>query len=308
MFDVVGIGGSFHDILLLMDRFPIENTKNNPLRQVIHQGGGPVATGLCAASRLGAKCALMTPLADDDGAEFMKNEYLKDNIDITFSPIRKGTTTNTCYIIVNKDTGNRTICGAGGTVGRLYEEDINFDLIKSAKVLMLDGSSGTEVGTIAAKYARENGVKVMLDSEYPSPGMLSIMEHTDFLITSEECMYVYGESEDIEVCLRNAFKKGKHDIVVATLGNKGGAAFDGETYFEYPIFPSEVVDTNGCGDVFHGAFAYGYTRGWSYSKICHFASGVSSMKCMKLGGRSGIPTMPELVAWLTPYYDLSAHE
>ncbi|MCL1830565.1 MAG: carbohydrate kinase family protein [Oscillospiraceae bacterium] len=308
MFDIVGIGGSFHDILMLMERFPKENTKNNRLEDVFHQGGGPVATGLCAASRLGSSCSLMTPLGDDDGAEFMKKEYAKDNIDISSSPIRPGTTTHTSYIIVNRDTGNRTICGKGGTVGRLTEADINFDLIKSAKVLMLDGSSGTEVGVAAAKFAREHGVKVMLDSEWPSQGMLEITEHTDFLITSEDCMYEYGESKDIEECLRNAFAKGKHDIVVATLGNKGGAAFDGKDFFLYPIYPAEVVDTNGCGDVFHGAFAFGYTQGWSYNKICHFASGVSSMKCMKLGGRSGIPTLSQLKEWLTPYYDLDAHE
>ena len=306
MYDIVGIGGSFHDNLILMKRFPVDNTKNNPVLEVIKQGGGPVSTALCAASRLGASCAVMTTFGDDPEGDFLKSDFLKDNVDISHSVTREGTSSHTCYVLVSKDTGNRTICGKGGTVGRFKNGEINFDLIKSAKVFLVDGSSG-EAGLCGAKYARENSVKVMLDAESPSPEMREVMKHTDFLITSEQCMYEYGESEDIRHCLENAFAKGRHDIVVATLGNKGGMGYDGVNFIEYPIYPAPVVDTNGCGDVFHGAFAYGFIQGWSYDKICRFSSGVSSMKCMKLGGRSGIPTLPQLVEWLTPYYDLSKH-
>lgn len=306
MFEVVGIGGSFHDILMLMEHFPVENTKNNRILEIIHQGGGPVSTGLCAAARLGAKCSVMSVFSDDEGGIFLRQEFEKDNVDISSSVIRPGTKSYTSYVLVSQDSGYRTICGGGGNVGPLSEDEINFDLIKNATVLNLDGTSG-KAGVIAAKYAREHGVKVMLDAEFPRHGILDMIEYTDFLITSEECMFEYGESDDIKISLKNAFSKGKHDIVIATLGKQGGVGYDGKDLIEYPIFPAEVVDTNGCGDVFHGACSYGYIQGWSWEKICNFASGVSSMKCMKLGGRSGIPTMPELVEWLTPYYDLEKH-
>ena len=306
MFDIVGIGGSFHDNLLLMERFPVENTKMNRVVEVIQQGGGPVSTGLCAASRLGARCAIMSTFGDDSGGDFLKGEFLKDNVDISSSVTRPGASSNTCYVIVSRDSGYRTICGAGGTVGGLKREEIDFELIRAAKVLLIDGSSG-QAGIYGAQFARENGVKVMLDAEMPGKQIREMIKHTDFLITSEECMYEYGESDDMKTCLTNAFSKGRHDIVGATLGEKGGIVYDGENFIEYPIYPAKVVDTNGCGDVFHGAFAYGYLQGFSTEKNCHFSSGVASMKCMKLGGRSGIPTMPQLVEWLTPYYDLAEH-
>ncbi len=50
-------------------------------------------------------------------------------------------------------------------------------------------------------------------------------------------------------------------------------------YTEYPIYPAEVVDSNGAGDVFHGAFASAVVRGYSPIKCCHFASCVSALKC-----------------------------
>ena len=61
---------------------------------------------------------------------------------------------------------------------------------------------------------------------------------------------------------------------------------------------SPVVDTNGAGDVFHGACAVGELRGWSLDWTLTFANAVAAMKCRKLGGRAGIPTIMEVRAFL----------
>jgi sugar/nucleoside kinase (ribokinase family) len=63
-------------------------------------------------------------------------------------------------------------------------------------------------------------------------------------------------------------------------------------------FKVKVVDTTGAGDVFHGAFAYGFLQGWGVKKIAEFASAVSALKCTKLGGRSGIPTLEEALDFI----------
>ena len=60
----------------------------------------------------------------------------------------------------------------------------------------------------------------------------------------------------------------------------------------------EVVDTTGCGDVFHGAFAFGLARGWDVARNARFASATAALKCRALGGRTGIPTYGEVVAFL----------
>jgi sugar/nucleoside kinase (ribokinase family) len=59
-----------------------------------------------------------------------------------------------------------------------------------------------------------------------------------------------------------------------------------------------VVDTNGAGDVFHGACAVGELRGWPFAWTLTFASAVAAMKCRTLGGRRGIPRMAEVAAFL----------
>ena len=58
------------------------------------------------------------------------------------------------------------------------------------------------------------------------------------------------------------------------------------------------MDTNGAGDVFHGACAVGELRGWPLDWTLTFANAVAAMKCRKLGGRAGIPTITEVRAFL----------
>ena len=56
----------------------------------------------------------------------------------------------------------------------------------------------------------------------------------------------------------------------------------------------EVVDTVGAGDIFHGAFAAMVTMGKSVRDCALYSSATSAIKCTRIGGRAGIPTMDVL--------------
>ena len=74
-----------------------------------------------------------------------------------------------------------------------------------------------------------------------------------------------------------------------TCGKEGGIIHDGETMESYPAFLVEAVDTNGSGDVFHGAFAAAMMKGYSYKDCCLFASATSAIKCTGVGARESVP-------------------
>ena len=63
-------------------------------------------------------------------------------------------------------------------------------------------------------------------------------------------------------------------------------------------FEVDSVDTTGAGDVFHGAFLYAVLREWDIRRCCVFANAVAAMKCRRLGGRAGIPTLEESLGFL----------
>jgi sulfofructose kinase len=66
----------------------------------------------------------------------------------------------------------------------------------------------------------------------------------------------------------------------------------------YPALPAEVVDSNGAGDVFHGAFAYAYTVYGDFYKCCIFSSAVSALKCMGIGARESVPDLNTVINYL----------
>jgi len=70
-------------------------------------------------------------------------------------------------------------------------------------------------------------------------------------------------------------------------------------FFITPSFNVDVVDTTGAGDVFHGGYIYGLLQQWNIQKVVRFASAFAALKCTKLGGRAGIPSLKDVDQLLT---------
>lgn len=68
--------------------------------------------------------------------------------------------------------------------------------------------------------------------------------------------------------------------------------------FHTPAFQVDVVDTTGAGDVFHGAYIVAMMHGWTPRQCALFSTAVSAIKCTRLGGRAGIPTFEQTMAFL----------
>ena len=59
-----------------------------------------------------------------------------------------------------------------------------------------------------------------------------------------------------------------------------------------PAFKIKAIDTTGCGDVFHGAYAAALARGMSAPERIRFASAAAALKAEKSGGaQQGIPSL-----------------
>ena len=65
----------------------------------------------------------------------------------------------------------------------------------------------------------------------------------------------------------------------------------GDKIFHIPAFHVDVIDTTGAGDVFHGGYIYGLLQEWHIKDVVRFATICASLKCRKLGGRTGIPVL-----------------
>ena len=287
MSKIVGIGACVMDTLINVPYYPKEDTK---LRATSSKpaGGGPVATGIVAAQKLGVDTAYIGVLSDDNGGNFLKKDFEKYGVNTDLINIISGYRSFTSVIWLSADTTSRTCVFDKGDLPPLKLDDKQVAAIKSAQLLMVDGNE-MDAAVEAAKIARENGVKVLYDCGGLYEGVARLLAHTDIMIPSEEFALGHTGCTTAEDAAKKLYELYNPEVIVITQGKRGGILFDGKNIVSYPIYPAEVVDSNGSGDVFHGAFAAAVIKGYDYEKCCHFSSAVSGLKCTGIGARESVP-------------------
>jgi ribokinase len=291
--DVIGIGHCAVDFLGLVPYYPSLDEKIR-ITELRRQGGGEVATALVTLSRLGATTSFIGKIGDDDLGNFILTEFKKEKIDISHIIVEKGASSLCAFCIIDKVSGKRTIFWYKD-MKPLKKEELDKEFILSGKILLVDYHE-PEAAIIAAEWFKRVGKTVVLDIDTINPQLERLVKSVDVVIGSE----IFARNFAIDDYFSAAEKVASLGprIVVFTLGEKGCLCYTKEDKFIQPAFEVNVVDTTGCGDVFHGAFVYGLLRGWNLRKIAIFSNAVAAMKCTKIGGRAGIPSIKEVEGFL----------
>lgn len=287
MSKTVGIGANVYDTLYNISTYPTEDTKMRAAGSKT-AGGGPVATGLVAASKLGTSTAFIGTFSDDSGGKFLKEDFAKYGVDVSLTETKSGYRTFSSVLWLCADSASRTCVFDKGDLPPLVLNDAQRKAIREADMLMVDGNE-MDAAVEAAKIARESGTKVLYDCGGLYDGVERLLALTDIMIPSEEFSLGHTGCKTAEEAAKWLYEKYSPEVVVITQGKKGGLIFDGSVLTHYPVYPAKVVDSNGSGDVFHGAFAAGVARGFDYLKCCHFSSAVSAIKCTGVGARESVP-------------------
>ena len=296
MVKICGIGACVMDTLVTLAAFPAEDTKTRALSSKV-SGGGPVATGLVAARKLGVEAAYVGVLSTDAGGAFLLEDFQKYGVDTACVETVAGRRSFTSCIWLSEKDATRTCVFDRGDLPPLHLNEAQKRLIASSEILLIDGNE-LEAAEEACRVARENGVKVLYDCGGLYPGVERLLKLTDVMIPSREFALGHTGCATVEEAAAALFEKYRPEVVVITCGKEGGLLFDGEKTERYPAFPVEAVDTNGAGDVFHGAFAAAVTKGRSYRDCCLFASAVSAVKCTGTGARESTPDEKTALAFL----------
>lgn len=295
MSDIVGVGSAVYDTLIVTDTFPIEDTKIRA-KKIMQSGGGPCATGLVATAKLGAKCGYIGVLSNDAGGTFLLNDFEKYDVDTSNIKIENGGSFSS-YVLINETNSTRTCVAYRGDLPELCLNKRQITAVENAKILMVDGNE-LSAAIEAAKAAKNSGTKVLYDAGGLYEGVENLLPYADILIPSEEFAIGFTGEETAEKSAQKLYSQFNPDVVVVTQGKEGGICFDGKSIEKYSAFPVNVVDSNGAGDVFHGAFAFAQVMEFDYYKSCVFSSATSALKCTKLGARSGAPTYNEVIEFL----------
>jgi len=294
---VIGLGGSLFDTFMVVPEFPGEDTKMKA-KATLSQCGGPAATALTAVGKLGLPCAFFGAMGDDPAGQAMLADFAAYGVRTDGIQVRVGCQSASSMILVNEARATRTIVWSGGTAAPIRPEELDTQLMEQARVLHLDGLN-QEAALYAARSFKADGKIVSLDGGSFHPGVPDLLPLVDWLVCAEEFILRLTGAANAEDAVCLAYRQYGPQVATATRGKAGGVwTEDGKTVRHYLPSPVTVVDTTGAGDVFHGAVIYARLQGWNWDKVFAFASAVAALKCTKLGGRTGIPTRPDVDAYL----------
>jgi ribokinase len=302
-FDVVGIGCNAVDYLCLMDRYPTEDEKM-PVECIEMQGGGNVATALVAVTRLGGRAAYHAVIAEDHNRDGILQAFKGENVNTDHILIKDGNNP-LAIILINRLIGSRTIMYCRRNVPTFQPDEVNEELIRHSKVILVDFDF-PEAVLVATEIAREMNVPVVVDAEKSSPFAARILKNCTHVIASQGFAHYFTgiENETAEENLLDELSRSLEcPFVCITFGEKGALAFDRgmNRTFRQEAFKVETVDSTGAGDVFHGAFAFFLSRGYTFEESLRNSAACAAYKCREVGGRKGIPTLPQLEQFLESY-------
>lgn len=297
LFDVVGLGCVAVDDLLYVQEFPVVDSKTQVVRRE-RQCGGLAATALVAAARLGAKAAYAGVLGDDPLSEFAREAMDREGVSLDFLRRQAGLRPIHSTIVVEIPTGARTILfdlnGVVGSEGASPPEET----IRRSKVLLVD-MLGAQGMLRAARIARQAQVPIVADFESEEfPEFAELLSLVDHLILSEAfALRITGAGAPAEAA-QKLFALAPRELVAITCGERGYWWISKSARAATPIhekaFRVTAIDTTGCGDVFHGAYAAELARGLRDADCLRIASGAAALKATRSGAQAGAPTRAEL--------------
>ena len=281
--DVAGVGCVSIDDFLYVDAFQTDDKGRIQARE--RQPGGNIATALVAAAVLGARVAFVGRLSDQEDGALVRADLAAHGVDLQFAlpdlearPIRA--------TIVVFQHGDRFIAYDDATrIGLLPGDDVT--PLLQARTVLLD--TYTLSPTITALGSDVNRVLIVSDVEAEVESA-SLKQVQHLVLPMAFARRLTGETEP-EVIV-SALWNDRRAAVVVTDGADGVWFRDATTADckHQPSFDVPVLDTTGCGDVFHGAYAVALARGLDTLECIRFAAAAGAICATGRGGRGRLPT------------------
>ena len=285
-YDVLTIGRSCVDFIIVVDEFPQENSKM-PLDSRLMEAGGQGGTSACCVAKLGGKVSYIGQVGDDTEGQFCLSRLRAFDVDTNFTKIIPKGKTPVAYIIVTKSNGNRTIVYEKNSLPRLNIKNIPQDLIFNSKVIMIDPETTYLIKDLNHKLK----AKIVYDCERWQPDMEYMLKSADFFIPSSEFL----DSTDLFDKNEPFFKKiiqlnqmVKNQLII-TSGENGAYYFSNNNLYHVEVPKVNVKDTIGAGDNFHAAFSLAISKKYDLHEAVKFAVSVATLSCSEYGGKNGIP-------------------
>jgi sugar/nucleoside kinase (ribokinase family) len=236
--------------------------------------GGSAANTLAAMANIGAKCAFIGQVADDQLGEIFAHDIRSAGVDFTVDPRGGEPPTARCLILVTND-GQRTMNTFLGAAQFLPTAALDEELVRKSDILYLEGylwdppepRAAMQKAISTARAAGNRVALTMSDAfviERHRDGFNELLDNgkIDILFANEVEILSLTQLDDFDAAL--AAVAPKVPTLVVTRGEHGAVAIANGQRAEVAAEPvDEVVDTTGAGDLFAAGFLAGQAQGKS---------------------------------------------
>ena len=292
--EIIGFGAVAVDDLLFLQGFPQSNSKHEVIKKD-RFAGGLAGTALVAASRLGVRAAYFGVLGDNELSEFTLAEFRKDKVDTSLCLKKEGSKPIHSTILADQSSGGRTILFSLDGFQAPEIEEITLESLQHCRLIFID-SYVLEIFPHVVNLAHSVDIPIIADIE--SDRVLEFsksLNDIDHLILNIKMAAVITNKK-LPAEILFVLDTRRRVCTVITDGSRGCWYKEkDQPIFYMPAFKVDTVDTTGCGDVFHGAYAAALIRGETISTAVLQASAAAAIKTTKPGGRDGIPNLKKLL-------------
>ena len=299
--DVLSLGIFVVDVLgKPIDHFPEKGKLVLFDELEIHTGGCANNTAI-ALTRLGVSVGTMGKIGNDRFGDLILHTLAENQVDT--AGIQRDVNVNTSFTFVAiASDGERSFCHYIGANGELSEDDLNWDIIKTAKILHIAGAlvmprfDGQPMANVLQK-AKTLGITTSLDTAWDATGKwLETLEpclpFVDiFLPSLTEAQHLTGKSEvrEISTFLRNY----GISTIGLKMGERGSYVSTPEEELFVPAYPVNIVDATGAGDAYVAGFLTGTVKGWDLKTTAELASATGAACVTAIGTTAGIQNLEE---------------
>ncbi|HDZ1004097.1 TPA: carbohydrate kinase family protein [Klebsiella variicola] len=300
-FDVVAVGSGTIDLVFRVPRLPKNDDKVVGCK-IAEMVGGTVANSACVMGKLGLRVTSLSTVGNDYYAQMIIDDFIKNNVDISYVQNKPGISANMAIILVD-ESGEKSLVYAPNdeteTSMVLAEE-----AIRNAGAVYIMPSQPEKFRTVA-RYAREQGIKVIIDIESHIEGtgnnICEILSLSDIAFFNKEGFHKTIFKEPNPKVLQSLVEEYGLEVLIVTCGNEGVTACTIDTCVFLPAFQVPVVDTTGAGDTFNGAFIYSWLNHYPLADAITFASAAAAINISHTGARGAMSSRQDVEHFISNF-------
>ena len=300
---IVALGSVNMDLVATMRRIP-EQGETLMGDAFFTAPGGKGANQAVAAAKLGAQVRMVGRVGADAFGKTLLDGLKANGIDTRHIGIDADNPTGIAIILLDAAGDNRIVAMYGANMAcGAPELDAAKRAMAGAHALMLQLETPPDISLAAARYAREQGLRVIWD---PAPAALlppDAFAAAHILTPNQsEAEALTGipvtDARSASAAADALLAKGV-DIAVVKLGEQGAFAATPTQRHYAPPFPVDAIDTVAAGDAFGAALAVALSEDKPLDDALTFASAAGALATTKPGAQDAMPSRQEVDALIT---------